>query len=60
MKKLDIGSFKSDYEYEKAKRKVKKDALNSRNLRNKGSLWGSGSSVAEDTEMMYYESFKSK
>ena len=60
MKNLDASNFKSDYEYQKAKRKVKKDTMNARNSRNKSGLWGSCTSVVEDTEMMYYEAMKSK
>lgn len=60
MKNLDVNNFKSDYEYRKAKRKVKKDTLNARNSRNKGWLGNSGSSVSEDSEMLYYEAIKSK
>lgn len=60
MKRLDVSNFKSDYEYQQAKRRVKKEALKARNSRNKGSLWYSGSHVPEDTEMMYYEEMVSK
>lgn len=60
MKRLDASNFKSDYEYQRAKRKVKKDTLNARNSRNKSSLWVSGSSTAEDVEMMYYDEMTSK
>lgn len=55
MKRLDVSNFKSDYEYQKAKRKVKKDTINARNSRNKVGLWYDGSIMETDVEVMYYE-----
>lgn len=60
MKRLDASNFKSDYEYQKAKRKVKKDTINARNSRNKGGLWSEERIMETDLEVMYYEEVVSK
>ena len=33
MKRLDVSNFKSDYEYEQAKKRIKKGAIEARNKR---------------------------
>lgn len=33
MKRLDVNNFKSDYEYEQAKKRIKKGAIEARNKR---------------------------
>lgn len=33
MKRLDVSNFKSDYEYEQAKKRIKKGAIKARNKR---------------------------
>ncbi|MEG0407321.1 MAG: hypothetical protein RR623_00480 [Bacilli bacterium] len=50
MKKLLANQFKNDYEYEQAKKRVKKGAVESRNKRLQRDYYVSGMVVSGDSE----------
>lgn len=50
MKRLDVSNFKSDYEYEQAKKRIKKGAVEARNKRLQRDYYVDGIFVSGESE----------